>query len=80
MNLNGTLGHFHFFSLFSRGQLLTLLHSERPKLHIILAFLSAIELKEKNWSKFFPLIVNLALIRYHHPGKQSESHKKCFSL
>ena len=30
-----------------RGLLLTLLHSERPKLHAILVFLSAIGLKER---------------------------------
>ena len=33
-------------------QLLTLLHPERPKLYTILAFLSAIELKERICSSF----------------------------
>ena len=36
---------FIFTSLFKCGQLLTLLHSERPKLHRVLADLSAIGLK-----------------------------------
>ena len=31
-------------------QLVTLLHSERPKLHAIVAFLSAVELKGTVWS------------------------------
>ena len=36
------------------GLFLTLLHSERPKLYTILAFLSAIELKERTiyWTQF----------------------------
>ena len=38
---------FIFASLFNKGQLLTLLHSERPKLYTILAFLSAKGLKEE---------------------------------
>ena len=38
---------YHFHLLLNRGQLLTLLHSERPKLYTILAFLSAIGLKER---------------------------------
>ena len=37
---------FIFVSLFNKGHLLTLLHSERPKLYTILAFLSAIGSKE----------------------------------
>ena len=36
-----------FISLPNWGQSLTLLHSEKPKLYTILAFLSAIGLKEK---------------------------------
>ena len=50
-----------FVSLFIRGQLLTLLHSEWPKLHRVLAILGAIGLKEIIWasrSKFFPLRID----------------------
>ena len=36
-----------WINILTRGIFLTLLHSERPKLYAILAFLSAIGLKEK---------------------------------
>ena len=43
INKINTLIHVNFYHLFIVG--LTLLHSERPKLYTILAFLSAIGLK-----------------------------------
>ena len=56
------------------GQLLTLLHSERPKLQTILAFLSAIGLKEfvplEAKCKIFPLREDY-IPELPHPEKQT---------
>ena len=56
LSLSLTLSFTYFASLLNSGQLLTLLHSEWPKLNRVLAFLSAIGLTERIYSsrsKFF---------------------------
>ena len=67
---------FSFSLPFKWGQLLTLLHSERPKLYTILAFLSAIGLIGRICSyrnDFFLLRVVPILEGFHYPGKQTLS-------
>ena len=56
-----TLVIFIFVSFFNKDYLLTLLHPERPKLCAILAFLSAIGLKEPflyEWTLFLKNFVS----------------------
>ena len=50
---------FIFATISDQGRLLTLLHSEWPKLHRVLAVLSAIGLKERMFSPeiLFPLFI-----------------------
>ena len=60
-------GIFIFAFLLKWSQQLTLLHSERPKLYTILAFLSAIGLNKDSIMKGFL-----------HPGTEIRSYKSCF--
>ena len=70
-----------FASLINGVQLVTLLHTERSKLHRVLAILSAIGKKEEfAGSKLFPIRVDSFLEGFHSAGRQTRSHESCSPL